>query len=277
MIHHQGGVVADTDRRYWRRRANRHVRKARRTRSILQWSGAIVLNLVLLAVVVFSGDRAVRHMTTSPEFSFRFVHVVGQVRCDAESIRRRLADLAGKNLLELDLRMIATRVRDEPWVQDCSVKRILPHAIRIIIIERDPCALALVDGSVRVVDRTGFIVDHAGQVSSENLPLFTGLDGLYGPARDAALRRGVQALERLRTTAGVWVDTVSEIDLSRPDRLGVLASTPGPRLLLDPEQVERNLLDYLALKDEIDDRVGPSEYVDLRWRNRIAVMPEAEL
>jgi len=44
--------------------------------------------------------------------------------------------------------------------------------------------------------------------------------------------------------------------------------------LLDPERADRNLLEYLALEDEIGRRVGAATYIDLRWRDRIAVMPE---
>ena len=31
-------ILAEDDLRYWRRRANRRVRKVRRTRSVLRWS-----------------------------------------------------------------------------------------------------------------------------------------------------------------------------------------------------------------------------------------------
>ena len=92
--------------------------------------------------------------------------------------------------------------------------------------------------------------------------------------RRAAHRRGVEVLATLREVAAVWTGTVREIDLSRADRIGVMADPREPRILLDPEWVDRNLSDYLALRDEIVDRVGPMEYVDLRWSNRIAVMPK---
>ena len=71
-----------------------------------------------------------------------------------------------------------------------------------------------------------------------------------------------------------WSRTVREIDLSRSDRIGVIAASSEPRLWLDPDKVDRNLVQYLALSGEIGDRVGPMEYVDLRWSDRIAVMPE---
>jgi hypothetical protein len=50
---------------------------------------------------------------------------------------------------------------------------------------------------------------------------------------------------------------------------------PGPAILLDPDRVERNLNRYLELRREIARRAGRLEYVDLRWRERISVMPAA--
>ena len=68
-------------------------------------------------------------------------------------------------------------------------------------------------------------------------------------------------------------DVVSELDLSREDRVTARTVEHGPRLLLDPLRIERNVLRYLALRSVIENRVGPTDYVDLRWRDRIAVMP----
>ena len=78
---------------------------------------------------------------------------------------------------------------------------------------------------------------------------------------------------RLRLYAMPFVETVSELDLSREDRILARTVDPGPRLLLDPPRVERNVLRYLALRSTIEGRIGPADYVDLRWRDRIAVMP----
>ena len=50
----------------------------------------------------------------------------------------------------------------------------------------------------------------------------------------------------------------------------------GPEILLDPHRVERNLNRYLKLRREIARRADQLEYVDLRWQDRIAVMPAAQ-
>ncbi len=53
-------------------------------------------------------------------------------------------------------------------------------------------------------------------------------------------------------------------------------SDGGPTILLDPRRVELNLLEFLELREAIHRRVGAAEYVDLRWRDRISVMPASK-
>ena len=40
----EGHSLPEPDRRYWRRRVNRHVRKARRMRTLLRWTGIVAAN-----------------------------------------------------------------------------------------------------------------------------------------------------------------------------------------------------------------------------------------
>jgi hypothetical protein len=47
----------------------------------------------------------------------------------------------------------------------------------------------------------------------------------------------------------------------------------GPRLLLDPQLIERNVNRWLDLGRAISNRAGALDYVDLRWSQRIVVKP----
>ena len=84
-------------------------------------------------------------------------------------------------------------------------------------------------------------------------------------------------LARLRRTAPRFVQAISDLDLSRTDRVLVRTVQPGPSLLLDPDRIERNVERYLELRSEIGHQVGTSKYVDLRWRGRITVKPLQEI
>lgn len=269
-------ILARPDQRYWRARANRKVRKARLTRSLLRWSVIVLLNAAFLAGLGYMGLRGARQLAQSGEFALERVELEGLDRASAEGIRAGLGPWMGHNLFELDLARMEETVRRDPWVLSAAVRRVLPRTLRVTVTERTPTALAVIRGRAHVVDATAHVIGPAGAELSENLPVLTGLEGLKREELIERLRSGVRQLERLSRSAGPFTAAISELDLSSPDRIVVRTVGQGPRLLLDPGRVERNVMRYLALRALIERRVGPIEYVDLRWRDRIAVMPVME-
>lgn len=272
----EGRPFAEPDRRYWRRRVNRHVRKARRTRALLRVAGIVAANLAATALVVLFGVSVVHRLTSTSELAVRRILVDGTARTTPDAVRAALAPFVGDNLLELSLADVATAARKDPWVKDVSVKRKLPGTLRVTVTERAPAALALQKGRVLVVDGDGATLGPVGPSFPFDLPLLTGLPDAPGPAFDAAAAAGVRALERLATGHPAWARGISEIDLSRPDRVVVSRIEGGPRLILDPEDVDRNLDSYLALRGTIARKIGSVATVDLRWSRRISVLPSGE-
>lgn len=277
MTLEQGGPIAEPDRRYWRRRVNREVRKARRTRTILRWTGVIAVNLVVAALLAYSGWQAVLHLTTTSGLALTTIEVEGAARTSPGAIRASLAPLLGRNLLALDLDAVAARAASDPWVREAAVKRILPHTLRVVVAERSPAALAVIRGLVHVVDERGFVMGPVGPGFSLDQPVLTGLDRLDGTDLTDALALGARAIATIRAASASWETEVSELDLSQAGRIAVVPRKPGPRIFLDAERVDRNLNDYLALRPEIERRLGPAACVDLRWNRRISILPASDV
>ena len=269
----EGRPLPEPDRRYWRRRVNRHVRKARRTRTLVRWAGILAANLAVGAVLVVSGAGVVRHFMVSRELAVRDVFVEGTVRTTPAAVRAALKPFVGRNLLEVSLDEVASAATRDPWVKEATVKRILPGTLRVKVVERVPGALAILRSDVYVVDDGGFVMGPVGPDLPFDLPILTGLDGYEGKALEGALAAGVALLGRLSATHPVWYAGISELDLSRPDRVVVTRVDGGPRLLLDARDVDRNLDDYLALRGLIARKVGDASTVDLRWNRRISILP----
>jgi cell division septal protein FtsQ len=272
----EGHPFPEPDRRYWRRRVNRHVRKTRRARTMLRWAGILAANLAIGAVLVVSGASVARHFTTSSELDVREIAVEGTARTTPEAVRTVLKPFLGRNLVELDLAEVVDAAAKNPWVKDASVKRVLPGTLRVAVIERRPGALALLHGLVYVVDDGGYVMGPAGPDLPFDLPLIVGLDGLQGKALEAALARGVALLVTLHQSQPVWARGISEIDLSRPDRVAVSRVDGGAEILLDPDDVDRNLSAYLALPPMIARQLGGGRRVDLRWNRRISILPTGD-
>jgi len=268
-------IVAEPDQHYWRRRANRRVRKARLTRSLRRWS-ATALALSIIGSALFQAlAHAVEEFKTHGGFAVERIVVEGAERGGAASIQARVASFAGRNIVDVNLHEVARAARRDPWVLDAWAKRVLPGTLRVTVTERHPAAIAMIDGAAYVVDTTAYVVVPLEPGSFEHLPVLAGLTRSDPAALEAALRRGVRTLARLSQTVGVWVGEIAEMDLSRLDRIAIRTVDPGPEILLDPLHVERNLIRYLELRREIARRADRLEYVDLRWRDRIAVKPAA--
>ena len=123
-----------------------------------------------------------------------------------------------------------------------------------------------------VVDREGVVLGPLSPTMYDNLPVLLGLP-TEPIALEAALLSGVRQLHRLEKENPKLYLELSELDYSRSDRIVARLRTSGPELYLDPYKVERNLDRYLALRSQIEQTVGYPKYVDLRWRDRIAVLP----
>ena len=269
-------LIPPPDRRYLRRGGNRRVRKVRLIRSTLRAWKTVLANLAAAAVLILAGVQAFRHVASSPAFALNEVQVEGTRRTTPEAVRARLGTFLGRNLLQIPLDRVAARLGEDPFISSVSVKRILPSTLRVTVTERVPAALAIVQGQVQVVDDSGVIMGPIGPGLAEDLPVLTGIERQQGEALRASLLRGVKVVERLKGTTGAWTDEISEVDLSRADRIGVVTRDPGPVIWLDPERVERNVDPYLAMRKEIQAKLGPVEYVDLRWRDRISVLPSVD-
>jgi len=271
-----GHPFPEPDRRYWRRRVNRHVRKARRARTLLRWTGILAANLAIAAVLVVSAASVARHFATSDELAVREIVVEGTARTTPDAVRAVLQPYVGRNVVEVALDEVARTATNDPWVKAATVKRVLPRTLRVTVVERTPGALALVKGLVYVVDDGGFVMGPAGPDLAYDLPLLVGLDGYQGKDRETALARGVALLMQLHAQFPAWTRGISELDLARPDRVVVTRGDGGPQILLDPERIDRNLGAYLALQPMIARKVGGASRVDLRWSRRISLLPAAD-
>jgi cell division protein FtsQ len=273
MTFDEGTSYPQPDRRYWRRRVNRHVRKARRTRALLRAAGILLANVLVGVVLFVTGATVVRHVTTSKELAVREIVVDGASRTTPDAVRSVLREFLGKNILEVSLEDIAQAAARDPWVREASVKRLLPGTLRVLVTERNPAALALVRGAIVVVDDRGVVMGPAGPTMPFDLPVLTGLTAAQGPALDESLARGVTLLSQLTASHAIWARGISELDLTLPDRVVVTLRSGGPQILLDPGRIDRNLDDFLKLQPMIARRVGSVTRVDLRWDRRIALLP----
>ena len=71
-------------------------------------------------------------------------------------------------------------------------------------------------------------------------------------------------------------DQVAQVDVGRDDYLEVRLNDGSAPLRVDPQAFALNLDNYLAVRNYLAANYGAMEYVDLRWKDRITILPAAE-
>jgi len=230
-----------------------------------------------LGLTAWVGIAGWNWMHATPLFTIDHILVEGLHRGDPDELQTRLSSWLGHNLVAADLEEVRRQTLTAPWVRAASVRRILPDTLAVRLTEKQPAALAVLAGQLNLLDSEGrIIVPWDQRLTGVDLPLLTGLDAWDKTERQAQARAGLKVMARLMQYDMDLIDGLSEIDLSRGDRVTIrLNSEPAP-LYLSRENVIINLDHYLAIRKDIHGRVAAVQAIDLRWRGRVVVIPESE-
>ncbi len=101
-----------------------------------------------------------------------------------------------------------------PWVEQATVRRALPHAIEVEIVERTPIAFLREGSDMALLDVHGVILDGAVR-GKFNFPVVSGLTSEM-PAEEREKRMELFAgfLQQLGSARAGALDQVSEVDLA---------------------------------------------------------------
>ncbi len=246
------------------------VRRRRRSRV-----GLVIALAGCLAVATLGSAWGAHHYVThSPRFRLRRLEF-SQTRYAPEGeLRRAVARHLGRNLFRLDPASMARDLQARRWVKRAVVKRILPDGMFCAIEERAPRGLALMHDRVWLVDDDGVAIDPFGGSSQDySWPILVGVDERNQTRGRDQIQRGVRLVSFLQETHPALAKEVSEIDVSRDDRLEMRLNQGGPPVRLSPDDFGANLDRYLTLRDYLATDFGDGAYVDLRFRDRIAFRP----
>lgn len=268
-------VAAPADKRF--RRAHVSPRR-RRVLDRRTWvRGALIGGLVLAAVAGII--TVVRGLMTSDALTITTITVEGTMRMPEGVVREELADLVGRGTFSVDLDEWNERVRRLSWVQDASMRRILPGTVAVAISERQPMAIGRIGDTLNVIDRRGMIIDAFGPNYSDlDLPIIDGLAhsdaqalGVLEQSRSALAVRLLSDLSRSPALAA----RVSQIDVSDPRNALVVLKGDTTMLHLGDALFAERLQEYLDLAPTLKENVPDAEAVVLRYGSRVFVRPAA--
>lgn len=249
------------------------VAKAGRRRRKLGTVHVLALT-ALLAGFFLTVDRVYLFLITWDQLTVRTV----ELGCGRPPLRadlgRFLRERPLGNLLLCDISTLRRELRTHPWVRDVSVQKIFPSTLKIEVTERVPFALLERNGRA-LVDREGNILEAASDASADwSLPVIRDEAGFRKgfPDKWESARASLEALtadERCRLLV---------LECSDDGRLTLQFRDDPVRLILDDSAVRdraiRDRIDrFAACRADLERRLGPLEYADLRLPDRIIVRP----
>jgi cell division protein FtsQ len=259
-----------------------HDRRFRRARSRADggrpwrwriWHG---VKLVTAALALGGAGWFVHDVATSSVwFTVQTVRVAGIERMARGEVDALLHGLHGRNTIVTPLDPWRDRLMSSPWVEQVTLRRALPAAIDVTIVERRPVALARVGRTLHLVDRHGTFIDEFGpRYATLDLPLVDGLttaDGDGSRADASRMALAFSVLGELADAGLLW--RVSQLDVSRPHDAVVLLNEDPALLHLGRERFAERLQSYVDMSRRLQTMVADVEYVDLRFEDRVYLRP----
>ncbi len=264
-------VYTPTDRRF--RRA--HVKPSRKRRIVAARRRLmrVATAFALIGLGFYWLADIVRNM---PALSIATITVEGNNRISTGEVLALAGALHGQNILLADLDTERARLLTFGWVEDATLRRLLPATIEIVITERIPVGLGRFSDRLYLVDSIGTVIDEYGPVVSDlDLPIIDGLsigdkqEIVVDRARAQLAARLISEVDSRRELA----QRISEIDVHDPRDAVVLLSGDPALVHLGNERFVERLQEYLELAPVLRARVPDIDSVDLRFEQRVYVRP----
>jgi cell division protein FtsQ len=270
-------VSAPTDKRF--RRA--HVSPTRRGRRIVVSRRGLLYAGLLALGLLYAGYRGVMAMMSSDMLMVTRITVAGNTRLSDGEVLSLLYGLQGRNMVLVDLDEWRDKLLASPWVGDAALRRVLPGAIEVVISERQPLGIGHIGDALFLIDEIGEVMDEFGpHHAGLDLPVINGLSAPQGARAGAASidtgRAALAArfLSSLRDRPDL-ATRVSEVDVSDARNAVVTLKGDPTMIRVGDDQFVERLQSYIDLAPTLRDRVARINYVDLRFGERVIVMPAA--
>lgn len=111
-----------------------------------------------------------RYITTSHFFDTKYVDVAGNVRLTREELLRLAGLQVGQNSLAMSIAKAERALLSTPWVEEVSVKRLLPDRFVIKVKERVPSFWVRKDGVLQYANTEGTIIAPVETANFLSLP-----------------------------------------------------------------------------------------------------------
>ena len=243
-----------------------------------RWNWRLMFSIAALALVGVSTAVAAlkvrRFVVTDPQFLLSRSHkdaitLEGVHYASRTKIFRVFAPDFDRSIFAVSLGERRRELLALDWVADASVSRMWPDRLVVRVRERQPIAFVNTRSGVLLIDAAGVLLDPPPQAQFT----FPVLNGVRERDPEEQRRDRVRTFLRLEDDMGYLLKDVSEVDVSNPDDIHLVAQV-GNRareLLLGDSNFAHRYQNFLAHYPEIEKRSPDAKVFDLRLDDRITV------
>jgi len=235
------------------------------------------LAIIIVSIVptLYFIDRGYNFLNRSVNldsfFTVRNVKIKGNTFISMDELSHYLKGVQGKSILSVNLKGVANKIKNHPWVRDVSVRRELPGTIWVDVLERTPAVYVNTDSKLYIADEEGVILgNNSGELL--RLPVVYGIDisGIKsgGKSREEGLKSAIEVKRVL--TSIPWIDlTTTGIEVG--ERSQIVLHLKGYRIKLGRGGYQEKLQRFYNIVKNLQDRDIPYKEVDLRFENQVIV------
>lgn len=241
-------------------------REARRMRArVATMAASLSIGTVFVVYVAWRcGSAALDHFVyKNSAFSIQRIELSTDGVISHEQIRAWAGIKKNDNLFALDLNRVKRDLELVAFVESASVERILPNAIRLSVVEREPVARV----QDHLIDRNGFVMmpleSHQRAIPGPSIDHYPAIIGhnrnevpLGRETESLQVRAALQFLQEFENSAMAAHVDIAKIDVSHPDVLQVTTLqqnevnytnkyTPGATEYFCPAPFEKGIIERI--------------------------------
>lgn len=236
-------------------------------------AGRVVFGTLLVLAGFYAYDWAHHSPEAASYFKLGQIHYEGLTHLDRQVLDTLIRRTAPENALLIDLKHLRQLVEAEAWVKEARLRRRLPGDLFVYVVERQPAAVASIDGELYVVDAEGVVLEHHGPKHQFlDRPIVKGLDNV---ARENAVQENstrmqvyFQVLEELQSHH----HAISEVDVEDTQRVAVVPQADPVPIYLGKEHFSTRYETFISqreLYERLKEQYGAIESVDMTFDDKI--------
>ncbi len=175
-------------------------------------------------------------------------------------VREKIKRLSPQNLLFTDAEVIENLIRENPYIKEVNIRKILPTTLEIFLVEREGIAI-LSDKNFFLIDEDGEIIKETDK--SELLPIIEG-----ATLKDSiAIKIGIDLIKDLKKKG--FEKFVETIEVSNPFNIGIRLRGSPTKVYLGSSDFLEKLERFMKLEKYLRKESGKIEYVGFYDNERL--------